>query len=89
MILETSGVPIIGAHNKLLGYRGIDRDVTERKRAEEKIKAQLAELLRWQNGILDREDRVQELKNEINALLVQLGQKPRYGGSRYDQGSLQ
>jgi PAS domain S-box-containing protein len=32
--LETSGVPILGQEGRLMGYRGIDRDVTERRRAE-------------------------------------------------------
>ena len=38
MALETSGVPILDANGRLLGYRGIDTDVTERKRAEEALK---------------------------------------------------
>jgi len=35
VVLETSGVPIIGPDGQLLGYRGADRDVTERKWMEE------------------------------------------------------
>jgi len=35
VLLETSGVPIIDKDGNLLGYRGIGRDVTERKQAEE------------------------------------------------------
>ena len=38
VILETSGIPIIGHDGKLLGYRGADRDITERKKAEKAIK---------------------------------------------------
>jgi len=34
VVLETSGVPILGEGENLLGYRGIDRDITERKKAE-------------------------------------------------------
>ena len=37
VIIETSGVPIINAGGKLVGYRGIDRNITERKRNEEKV----------------------------------------------------
>ena len=38
VILETSGVPIIDLNGNLLGYRGIDRDITERKRIENALK---------------------------------------------------
>ncbi|HXZ43713.1 MAG TPA: PAS domain S-box protein, partial [archaeon] len=38
VILETSGVPRLDAQGNLLGYRGIDRDITERKRAEEALR---------------------------------------------------
>ena len=34
VILETSGVPRLDSQGNFLGYRGIDRDITERKRAE-------------------------------------------------------
>ncbi|MBK5964476.1 histidine kinase [Thiocystis minor] len=30
--METSGIPIVGADGRFLGYRGIDRDITQRKR---------------------------------------------------------
>jgi PAS domain S-box-containing protein len=38
VVLETSGVPILDANGRLLGYRGIDRDITERKQAEEALR---------------------------------------------------
>jgi len=38
--LETSGVPVFDAEGKVLGYRGIGRDITERKHAEE-VRSQL------------------------------------------------
>ena len=34
VVLETSGVPIFGLDGDFFGFRGIDRDITERKRAE-------------------------------------------------------
>ena len=39
VILETSGVPIFDAAGRLRGYRGIDRDITERRRAEATLRA--------------------------------------------------
>ena len=38
IVLETSGEPILNENGDLLGYRGIDRDITERKKAEQKLK---------------------------------------------------
>jgi PAS domain S-box-containing protein len=40
VVLETSGVPIFNKTGDLLGYRGIDRDITKRKQAEEALKEQ-------------------------------------------------
>ncbi|MCD4741060.1 MAG: PAS domain S-box protein [Desulfobacteraceae bacterium] len=41
VVLETIGVPIFNNNEKLVGYRGINRDITKRVRAEEdKINAQ-------------------------------------------------
>jgi hypothetical protein len=53
-------------------------DITERKRAEVKLREQLDELLRWQNAMLAREGRVQQMKAEVNALLTLQGQPARY-----------
>ena len=36
--LEASGVPIVGPDGKVAGYRGIARDIGERKRAEEALR---------------------------------------------------
>jgi PAS domain S-box-containing protein len=38
VLLETSGVPFFDAAGNLQGYRGIDRDITDRKRAEEELR---------------------------------------------------
>lgn len=37
VILETTGVPLLDEHGKLLGYRGADKDITERKRVEKTL----------------------------------------------------
>ena len=38
VVLETSGVPILSTNGFLLGYRGIDRDITKRKQLETELK---------------------------------------------------
>ncbi|HET6364070.1 MAG TPA: sigma 54-interacting transcriptional regulator, partial [Nitrospirota bacterium] len=42
--LETSGVPVLDEAGNLVGYRGSDTDVTERKRMEEQLQAHLREI---------------------------------------------
>ncbi len=53
-------------------------DVTALRQADLKIREQVGELLRWQEAMLDREDRVMQLKAEVNALLLQQGGAVRY-----------
>ena len=53
-------------------------DITELRRAETLVRNQLHELQTWYEVTLGREDRVQELKREVNELCRQLGQVPRY-----------
>jgi PAS domain S-box-containing protein len=55
-------------------------DITERTRSQMQIRDQLDELLRWQSVIVGREERVIELKREVNALLSAAGQSARYLG---------
>jgi PAS domain S-box-containing protein len=38
VVLETSGVPLFDAAGRFCGYRGIDRDITDRKRAEQALR---------------------------------------------------
>ena len=37
VVLETSGMPIVDEEGRFRGYRGIDRDITEREKAREKL----------------------------------------------------
>ena len=54
------------------------RDVTERQQAEAEQQAQLRELQRWHEAMLGREDRILELKREVNELLAARQEPPRY-----------
>ncbi len=38
VILETNGIPVFDEKGQLKGYRGIDRDITERKKAEDALR---------------------------------------------------
>lgn len=44
VIIESTGLPKLNEDGRLLGYRGAGRDITERKRAEEELRAAYEEL---------------------------------------------
>lgn len=50
----------------------------ERKRMDEELQTQLTELQRWHKATLGREQRILELKREVNELLTELGKSRRY-----------
>jgi len=58
--------------------QAIVRDVTDRKNIESKLIEQLDELKRWQGVVLEREERVIELKNEVDELLLRLREPAKY-----------
>ncbi len=66
------------AAGKLISYDGLIKDITERKHKEAILRKQLEELRRWQDSTLGREGRILELKGQVNELLEQMGQSPRY-----------
>jgi response regulator RpfG family c-di-GMP phosphodiesterase len=58
--------------------RELEWELAKRRRVEEKVRIQLDELQRWQDVMLGREDRVQELKREVNELCRRAGETARY-----------
>ncbi|OGR32657.1 MAG: hypothetical protein A2091_03600 [Desulfuromonadales bacterium GWD2_61_12] len=75
--------------NNRVEIRGVTRDIGERRTWEEQLRQRLDELQRWQDVMLDREDRVQELKGEVNALCRTLGQSLRYASQQTDPTGLE
>lgn len=72
-------------------HQSIIRGITERKQAEAALAGQVEELRRWNEAALGREVRVIALKQEVNALLRELGRPTRYdadapGPGRVDDG---
>jgi PAS domain S-box-containing protein len=78
ILIEASFRPLRDAAGGVTAIVASGIDITERKRAKTKIQEQLNELLRWQDVMLNREDRVQTLKQEINELLAQQKMPARY-----------
>ena len=57
---------------------GVLQDITKQKETDRKMAAQLDELRRWYRVTQGREERVLELKREVNLLLRRLGESPKY-----------
>jgi PAS domain S-box-containing protein len=63
---------------KILRILGVHLDITERKKAEQKLKDNLDELERFNRLVIGREEKMIDLKQEVNNLLGNLGQGPKY-----------
>jgi PAS domain S-box-containing protein len=83
--LEVSASEIVSGGETLI--QAFHRDITARKLAEEENTRQLDELRRWQAVMLEREDRVMDLKREVNELLRRLGNPIRYPSQEGDENS--
>lgn len=74
VVIETSGQPFFDAQGRLLGYRGVDREITDRKQAEA---ARLAEAERLRDAL------VREVHHRIkNNLQTVIGLLRREAGKR-------
>jgi PAS domain S-box-containing protein len=77
-IFHSSYFPIQTKTGEVTGVAIFAIDITERKRAEEKLHENIAELERFSKLAVGREDRMIELKKEINEMLQGLGQPEKY-----------
>jgi len=85
--LLRSGVPIIDENGSLVGYRGADIDITERKIAEEALRHHVSEIERFNRLATARELRVVELKQKVNELAAASGQAVPYISLQEDSSS--
>ncbi len=86
--MEMSLSPIRDALGVIRFYTLLAYDVTEWSKLERLMHEQLDELQRWHDLMLDREDRVIQLKEEVNALCARLHLPPRYARYDDDTGSI-
>lgn len=72
------GVPQQNAAGETVKWFGTCTDIEQIKQAESELAEQLDELQRWHAALVGRENRVIEVKKEVNELLARLGSPPRY-----------
>lgn len=65
VILETSGVPIFGTDGEFAGYLGMDRDITERKQAEEALQRYSVELSKGNKELQEALANVKQLSGML------------------------
>lgn len=75
--VHTNG-KVFQKHGKTITVFGTFQDITERKQAEAQLAEQFEELRRWHEITSGREKRILVVKHEVNELLAQAGQPPRY-----------
>ena len=64
--LLTNGVPILSDDGELLGYRGVDSDISDRKRAEEELESAHKQL----QNVLDSASQVSIIATDPNGLIT-------------------
>ncbi|MCP4692742.1 MAG: PAS domain S-box protein [Desulfobacterales bacterium] len=79
VVLETSGVPFFDGDGRVAGYRGVDRDITKRKRAEEEVKKHrdhLEELVEKRaRALKESEERFRALTEKGSDIIVIVGEE--------------
>jgi len=75
--VDYTSTPIM-KEGKVMGAVVTFRDITERKRAEKELKEHMADLEQFNLLTINREEKMIQLKEEINNLLEQTGNKKKY-----------
>jgi PAS domain S-box-containing protein len=75
---EVTASGVYGSDGKFVGILGISRDISERKQVERKLMDTLIELEGFNKAMVGREQRMIELKQEVNYLHEKLGKEPKY-----------
>jgi PAS domain S-box-containing protein len=71
-------VPLINEIGEVYGICGISTDITDRKLAEKELQEKMEELERFSRLTINREEKMIQLKEEINTLLEQMGKEKKY-----------
>lgn len=86
--LRASVSPVWEEAGQLTGIVHVLTDITAERRAEQAAQQHVVELQRWNALMLDREDRILQLKHEVNLLQRELGRADKYpSATNLDQAS--
>ena len=77
-IFLANKVPLINEIGEVYGICGISTDITDRKAAEKELKEKMEELERFSRLTINREEKMIQLKEEINTLQEQMGKEKKY-----------
>jgi PAS domain S-box-containing protein len=78
IVLRSNYYPVKDKSGEIVGVAIFAQDITERKRAEEELRRNVEALERFSKMAVGREQRMIELKKEINAMMQVLGKKQKY-----------
>ena len=78
VFIDGTASPILDDQDNIIGFLGIQRDISQRKREEDKLKNKMNENQRLMDSMLKRDLSMIELKKEVNELLRKSGQKDKY-----------
>ena len=70
--------PILGSDGTPQAVGAIVIDITERRRAEERLKEEKTQVENMNQIMMDREGRILEMKLEVNELLKEMGRAAKY-----------
>nr|NIV99538.1 PAS domain S-box protein [Candidatus Saccharibacteria bacterium] len=70
--------PLLDKDGNVIGSFGMTTNIAERKQMEEELRQNVDELERFSKVAFGREKKMIQLKQEINELMLQLGQDAKY-----------
>ena len=76
--IADSAAPIRNASGQIAGVVLVFRDITDRRRAERELQQRMDELEQFNRLAVDREERMIELKREVNEMARKAGAAPPY-----------
>jgi len=75
LVFETRYSPLRDENGRVAGVIGVSTDITERKRAEEELKARVKELEEFHEVVVGRELKMKQMETELVRLRAKLGEK--------------